>query len=399
MTGARRTTYLAWGCWLFTLAGMSSYAVLTRLGGEDKGPLIEAVPIFTMFVVLASVGAVLASKRPRNAIGWLLSAIASGATLGNLTQVYADLAVSPKHAALPGAAWSAWFGLWLWPASMLLLLFVLLLFPDGRPPSPRWRPFVRAGVAGGVFLLAPNALRPGLLGDEAELPLQNPVGVRAATGVLKVMGALGVALLVTLFVTVVVSLIVRSRRSAGVERQQLKWLGFAGVCLIIGGPGVGLTADAFGAPWLSDVGFALGVAAVPVAIAVGVLRYRLYEIDSIINRTIVYAVLTATLGGVYLGMVLALQALLGAVTPSSANNGVAVAASTLAAAAAFQPARRRIQGFIDRRFYRRKYHAARTVEVFARGLRDEVDLETLSSNLLAVVRETMQPTALSLWLR
>jgi hypothetical protein len=266
-----------------------------------------------------------------------------------------------------------------------------VLFPDGQPLSPRWRPLIWAIVAGALVSIVGSALLP----TNVDAPsLQNPLGLHGAAGAMleQALSKLFLLGLPMAAVAAIVSLVVRFRRARGVERQQLKWLAYAG--------GVFALASVIQDPWLGGWATAainLAQWTIPAAIAIAILRHHLYDIDRIINRTVVYGLLTALLGAVYAAAVLTLGQLFGGVTGNPPS--WAVAGATLAVAALFQPARRRIQHAVDRRFNRRKYDAAKMIEAFSSRLRDEVDLDTLTAELLAVVDQTMQPTTASLWLR
>jgi hypothetical protein len=271
------------------------------------------------------------------------------------------------------------------------LALLLMVFPTGRLPSRRWRPV--AWAAGAVFVLAALS-SPLLPGSPADGLRPNPIAIPALEGVLRLAYATANAVLFGVILAALVSLVVRFRRATGVERQQLKWFAY-GTALLLLLP----TAGAVGAR-LGDTAGNLLVAAIvsalPVTIGIAVLRYRLYDIDRLVNRTVVYGLLTVLLAGVYAGLVFALSQLL---NPADQQSALAVAASTLVVAALFQPARRRIQGLVDRRFNRRRYDAARTVAAFSARLRDQIELGTLSTELLAVVDQTVQPVQVSLWLR
>jgi hypothetical protein len=271
-----------------------------------------------------------------------------------------------------------------------MVLLVLLLFPDGQPLSPRWRPLVWVIVAGALVTMVAAALLPGI----ADTALPNPLGLAGRTGAmleeqLQMLVTFGLPLVT---VAASASLIVRFRQARGVQRQQLKWLAYAAGMVIL----TLVIQDSWLGGW-GDAASNLALWAVPAAIGVAILRHRLYDVDRLINRTLVYGVLTALLGGVYVGTVLVLGQVFGGVGKDPPS--WAVAGATLAVAALFQPARRRIQAVVDRRFNRRKYDAVRTVEAFSVRMRDEVDLDALSAELLAVVEQTIQPTRASLWLR
>jgi hypothetical protein len=295
---------------------------------------------------------------------------------------------------LPGAALAAWFSWWWLPILGLIFVFTPLLFPTGRLPSPHWRPVAVTGALAITAVAVLGAVQPTLKLQNEEVYLPNPVGLAGAPDPED--GALGAVLLGVLaacMVASVVSVVLRFRRSSGVERQQLKWFTYAAALMLVANV---VTFTLLPEGVASDVLFGLSIAFVPIAAGVAILRHRLYDIDRLINRTLVYATLTAVLGTVYAGAVLVLGLFggVGGDLPSWA-----VAGATLAVAALFQPARRRIQAVVDRRFNRRRYDAARTVEAFSARLRDQIELDTLSAELLAGVEQTLEPTTVSLWLR
>jgi MFS family permease len=270
------------------------------------------------------------------------------------------------------------------------VMLVMLLFPTGHLPSRRWRPVVWAMVAATAAVVVATALTPGPV--EYFPGLQNPLGLAGAGPVLDPVVEVGFLVMVAGVFAAAGSLIARWRRARGVERQQLKWLAYAAVMLVVAQVGASLLPR----PLFLLVSYTSALL-FPVAVGIAVVRYRLYDIDRLINRTLVYGLLTTLLGAIYAGTVLVLGQVFGGVGGKPPS--WVVAGATLAVAALFQPARRRIQAVVDRRFNRRKYDAARTVEAFSVRLRDEVDLDALSAELLAVVDQTMQPTTLSLWLR
>jgi hypothetical protein len=339
-------------------------------------------------------GALIVSRQPSHPIGWVLCAFGLIGGVGGFASEYAIYGLRSDPGAVPGAAVLAWFASWVFAFYLALLAALLLLFPGGRPPSPRWRWVLwLAGIGAGCSVVGALSMWPrrgiGLLlvGGGPE-----PVGV---LGTLYDVG-FWVALVAVL--AAIVSLVVRFRRARGAERQQLKWAVYAVVVVVLCFIFLVVAPNSFDPSELAvDVVFALLITLIPVAMGVAILRYRLYDIDRLINRTLVYGLLTAILGLGYAGAVLVLGQMFGGIGTEPPS--WAVAGATLAAAALFQPARRRIQAVVDRRFNRRKYDAAKTVEAFAARLRDEVDLDVLSAELLAVADRTMQPTTVSLWLR
>jgi hypothetical protein len=307
---------------------------------------------------------------------------------------YATYAYMTRPGSLPGAIWAAWYQQQWWiPMFALIFVATPLLFPTGRLLSARWSPVAAVAALVIVALVLLAALQPTIKLQDQDYWVDNPIGVAGIPDpeTSRVAGVL-LGLLTACIVVAVICLVLRFRRSSGVERQQLKWVVYAGVLLLLTIP-VGMFLPAT----LGDALWGLIIAFVPVAAGVAILRYRLFDIDRLINRTLVYGLLTAVLGLGYVGAVLVLGQVFGAVGRDPP--GWAVAGATLAVAALFQPARRRIQAVVDRRFNRRKYNAARTVEAFSARLRDEVDLDALSNELLGVVDQTMQPTTASLWLR
>jgi hypothetical protein len=291
----------------------------------------------------------------------------------------------------------AWLGQWPWAVALGLIMFLLLLFPDGRLVSSGWRLVAWAAAATLLLLWIWAAFAPRPLEGAGLETILNPMAIQwpAAAWRLLELAALGVGLLTVLSV---ISMLVRFRRARGVERQQLKWFTYAAVLctliwviVILGG------LDRWLPSALGAILGAIWIVGLPVAIGVAVLRYRLYDIDRIINRTLVYGLVTALLGTGYAGVVLVLGQLFGGVTSDPPS--WAVAGATLAIAALFQPAQRRIQAAVDRRFNRRRYNAAQTIEAFSTRLRHEVDLDTLAAELVVAVDQTVQPTAVSLWLR
>jgi MFS family permease len=394
-TPRRYLPVLAWALWTLTILGFAAFAVfdllLRRVGRPDLSLLTssDTVPYLLGMMSAATVGLVLAIRRPRHPVGWLLLALGTSIGASALATSYARYGLLARPGSLPGAGYAAvWFevGVFVWAD---WLGFILLLTPTGSLPSPRWRWWARTVVAAAVLGVASSALLP------LEPPFQsapNPLAVPALAGPLQAVN--GLTLLVTGLSVLVAagSLVVRFRRARGVERQQLRWLALAAaltamVVLVL----VALipSDNELLLGWLSAVCIAL----LPLATGAAILRYRLYDLDRIISRTLAYGLLTVLLGGGYALAVLGLGQLLGQ------GSSLAVAGATLAVAVAFQPVRRRVQAAVDRRFNRRRYDAAQTIQAFSARLRDEVDLDTLTGELLAVVEQTMQPTQTWLWLR
>jgi hypothetical protein len=342
-------------------------------------------------VTSAVVGAVVASRRPTNPVGWFFLGSSMSLTLAEFTSEYALYGLRTEPGSLPLAGAMAWPQTWLWvPGVSLSLIFLPLYFPNGRLLSDRWRWVVRVAVV----LCAYSAVVSAFLSGKAdpEVGIANPLLVAAPGPVFRVLEGLEVVLLIAVILAAAVSLVVRFWRSRGEERQQMKWLTYVAALMPV------LIVLTY---WFPAVDYAAGVvfASVPVVVGVAVLKYRLYDVDLIINRTLVYGALTAALVLVYLAGVATTQAAFRLLTGQDQQPSLAVVGSTLVIAALFSPLRRRIQAFIDRRFYRRKYDAARTLETFSAKLRDETDLDRLGGELVRVVQGTMQPAHASVWLR
>ena len=353
------------------------------------------LPLVTFLIV----GVVVASYRPHNPIGWMFCVVGLANSLLFFAHEYVIYALVTDPGALPSSVWVAWSQYWITFILWWLLVFSILLFPTGGLPSPRWRPL--AWAIAGVFILATVLLciKAGpLQGVGVRVP--NPTGIEAVAGVTERALNILVAILFLIVLAAPASVIVRFRGARGEERQQLKSLAYA-ACFWIGVAGLeNLNRYVLRDPVIdraTTILYGSAVAVVPIAIGIAILRYRLYDIDLLINRTLVYGSLTATLAVVYLVGIVVLQR--GFVLLAGEQSTLAVVASTLMIAALFTPVRRRIQSFIDRRFYRRKYDARKTLEGFSARLRDETDLQALNNSLVAVVRETMQPAHVSLWLR
>ena len=373
---------LPWALWLFTVAiGVG----LTGAALEDG--IVQFISYAVFVLVFATVGALVASRRPRNPIGWILLSAGVAYEIGGMTVAAAEGGGTGTWDTL-----MAWVGSWIWMAAIAPVgTFGLLLFPSGRLPSARWRPVAWLSGAGLAALICGLALKPGRFEDTA---IENPLGLDAIPWLPGALSAAGAIALVCGLLGSIASLRARFVSARLDERQQLKWLLYAAT-LVAAGVAITVPIETFAGPSWADLANAittLTVASVPIAMGIAILRHRLYDVDVVINRTLVYGALTATLGGAYLGTVLLVGLAVG-------ESGFAVAVSTLAVAALFRPARARIQAVVDRRFYRQRYDATQTLEAFGVRLRDELDLETLGEDLRDVVAETVQPAHVSLWLR
>jgi hypothetical protein len=389
----RAASSLAWSAWVSTLVAMALAFLLASLNVPTSSGLVTAC-LSVVILAFSTVGALVASRRPENPIGWLFCCGALIWGLGELALEYGVYSLISAPGALPAGVWAAWFGAWARGiGGFFMVLFLLLLFPTGGLPTPRWRVVVWAAVGYVALFTLVNWLSP-VSQDFRLSSVRNPLGID-----LEIMNLLGGVLYLSLPLLLLAcgaAVIVRFRRARGDERQQIKWFAYAVVVMVFLftlGHSLGLTQVVGVAPLV----FAIPLTGLPVAAGVAILKYRLYDIDVLINRTLVYGSLTTTLVALYFGGIVVLQRAFVFVTGQKST--LAVVASTLLIAALFTPLRRRIQSFIDRRFYRRKYDAAKTLEAFSAKLRDETDLEALNNDLVGVVRETMQPAHVSLWLR
>jgi hypothetical protein len=391
----RRPAGLVWGVWVLAMLGLAVIVWLDqslRQTGRPELIVLTSTAVAPMLgtLIVATVGALVASRRPAHPVGWLLLAFGLSLCAAGLTLAYTNDAVARADA--QAAALVAGYV----PATIVTAMacsgFVLLLTPTGKLPSPRWRWWARVAAAAPVVWLLTSVIHPAPLYPEYPA-IGNPLAIPfLPRGLLDVaQPAAGVVILVSLVVGAV-SLVGRFRRARGTERQQLRWMawgaGLAAVALL-----TAMAALVLDQPVLTDLALGVTAAVLPLATGASILRYRLYDLDRIISRTLAYGLLTVLLGLGYAGVVLGLGRLL------PQGSSLVVAGATLAVAAAFQPARRRIQQRVDRRFNRRRFDAARTIEGFSGRLRQQVDLDTLTAEVLAVVDQTMQPTQASLWLR
>ncbi len=391
----RTASRLAWSLWAGTLALVAG-GLLLGVAARPGAPLyqywLESTLINPTF---ATLGALIASRRPGNVIGWIfcVTGVAGGVQI--FSGQYATVALFSGGTQLPGGAVAGWLSTLMQSSVVAAALFLILLFPTGSLLSPRWRMLAWvAGLAIAASLLS-LALLPGPLRDFDTA--RNPFGIEGAGAILEPVEAAGGVVFLLCFVAAIVSLILRFYGSRGEERLQLKWFAYAAVlgfvAILFGGVLVPASLDDRFGTFVWTVA-PLGL---PVSAGIAILKYRLYDIDLLVNRTLVYGSLTAALALVYVGGVVSLQYVFRTLTGSESQ--LAVVASTLAIAALFVPLRRGVQGFVDRLFYRRKYDAAKTLEAFSAKLRNETDLDRLGGELVSVVRVTVQPKHASLWLR
>jgi hypothetical protein len=394
----RTAALLAWSLWALSMALTALSLLLLILNSSHP-----EVPVYTFWaenvlfsVGYSTVGTVIVPRLPSgNAIGWLFCAIGLLWAVIHFIGEYAIYTLLAAPGSLPAGELASWIYSWLWVPSLGLLVFLSLLFPNGRLPSGRWRWFARLSALLTLVGMVLAAFSPGqiILGLSA---IRNPLGIEGLPNSYKPVQAL----MLILIAVSVASLLMRRLYARGVERQQTKWFTYTSAVAASGAILQYIISEPLELLWLGGVGHALvltGLAGMPISMGIAITRYRLYDIDIIINRTLVYGPLTATLVALYFGGIVLLQRVFVVLTGQKST--LAVVASTLVIAALFTPLRRRIQSFIDSRFYRRTYDARKTLEAFSAKLRDETDLNALSDDLVGVVRETMQPAHVSLWLR
>jgi hypothetical protein len=395
---ARPRLWLAWALWALAVLGLATVPWFDHLLRQARQPELtqlgaSTIPYLLAVVIAATVGAVLASRRPAHPVGWLLLTLALSVTASGVADGYARYGLVARPGALPAARWVAIYS----PATLFIGLvcvgFVLLLTPTGSLPSPAsgWRWWARVAAAAPAGLLVALTVGPGLVIPPYESAV-DPVAVPALAGAVRITIAVAFVLTVGGLAVGAWSLVVRFRHARGIERQQLRWIAFAAALTGVAAAVV-LAGMALGATAVLLLAVGVSLAILPLATGAAILRYRLYDLDRIISRTLAYGLLTVLLGGGYAAIVLGLGQLLGR------SSSLAVAVATLAVAAAFQPARRRVQRVVDRRFDRRRYDATHTIQWFSARLRQQIDLDTLTAELLGVVEQTMQPTRVSLWLR
>jgi hypothetical protein len=394
----RAVAWLAWSLWAVSLALTALSLLLLVLNSSHPD-----VPIYSFWaedvlfsVGYSTVGAVIVPRMPPgNLIGWLFCAIGLLWAVIHFSGEYAIYALLAAPGSLPAGEVASWVYCWLWVPDFGLIVFLGLVFPNGRLPSARWRWFARLSALLTLVGAVLAAFSPGriVLGLSS---IRNPLGIDSLPNAYKPVQAL----MLVLIGVAAASLLVRRLYARGLERQQIKWFTYATAVATSGALLKYIISEPLDLVWISWVGQALvliGLAGIPIAMGIAITRYRLYEIDTLINRTLVYGALTATLVALYFVGIVVLQRVF--VLLTGQHSTLAVVASTLLIAALFTPLRRSIQGFIDMRFYRRKYDTKKTLQTFSAQLRNETDLDALSDDLVGVVRETMQPAHVSLWLR
>ena len=393
-TGRRWPAVLAWAVACVTVASLApAYRLLSLVGAAgspERAPSIAATaPVALAVVSAAAVGALVASRRPRHPVGWLLLGVGLAVAVSVLSEPYVKYGLLVRPGSVPGARSLVPLLYSTWLVGLGCAGFVLLLTPTGSLPSPGWRWWARVAAAAPVLVVLGFAVQPDPMAPEY---LGNPLAVPALAPGLLVAALAGIVVIVAGLVVGAGSLVLRFRRAHGTDRLQLRWLALAAACapaLLL----AALVAGVLGRDEVVLASLSLCVALLPLATGAAILRYRLYDLDRIISRTLAYGLLTVLLGLGYAAVVLGLGRLL------PEGSSLVVAAATLAVAAVFQPLRRRLQAAVDRRFNRRRHDAARILQGFSARLRDQVDLDSLTAEVLAVVDQTMQPTQASLWLR
>jgi hypothetical protein len=391
------------------IAGVCAYYLLAISAGFwDEEAVVDnvaGVMLSAGFGAFAVVGALLVVRRPTNAIGWILAAIGLMVSIFSAGSGYATYVMATRDRPDALAVFGAWAANCYWFLMLALaLIYLPMLFPDGRLLSRRWLPVAVLGGIATLGIVLSRALVDTIPVNEVPgRGIANPIGIEGL-GKPEDLPIFSVieGLFLVAAAAAVASVVVRFRRSRGIERQQMKMFAYVIVVFIGGSVLAGGISDLRGVGWLEGSSFVLsmvGLMSLPIAVGIAILRYRLYEIDLIINRTLVYGTLTATLALVYFGGVATTQLVFRALTGQQQQPQLAIVVSTLVIAALFSPLRRRIQSFIDRRFYRTKYDARKTLEAFSASLRDETNLDALNDELVSVVRETIQPSHVSLWLR
>jgi hypothetical protein len=385
---ARLMSVLAWTLWALTVATVVLGVVLIAWAHSLAPDQVMTAIAFDAFPL---VGALIVSRRPSNAVGWICLAIGLGTATTFLDAGYREYCIKVYGMLTPLSLWLDWVGNCLWPINVALAGMLLLLFPTGGPPTTRWRWVLWALILATVLYAGSSAVLPGNFSGEN---IANPAGIPELGGVLSAVNNIASLAANLLLLLAACSAILRFLRSRGDEREQMKWFAYGATVLIISA-----VLSVLFLPEDNNTLLAIGIMLVPLGIGIAVLRYRLYDIDVIIRRTLIYGVLTSLLAALYFAVVLSAQIVGERLTGQTQLPAWVIVVTTLAIAALFTPLRQWVQRTIDRRFYRRRYNATRTVEAFAAALRTELDLSELREHLVGVVDETMRPEHVSLWLR
>jgi hypothetical protein len=396
---SRASSWIAWSLWALSVAltALSLLLLVLNLSHPDVYVYDYWLENALSAVLYSTIGAIVASRRAENPVGWLFCLLGLAFSIGHSSSQYAIYTQLTQPDLLPAGQALAWISSWILPPIIGLQVFSFLLFPTGRLPSRRWMWLAWLAVASSIVGTISSAFS---FGTNAGLcPVQNPLGIEGFSNVYEAV----LTFLTLLVVAAGFSPFTRLRRAGGVERQQIKWFAYAAAATLSGVVLASMIPNSVDTPpWFEWTGYALLIAttpAIPVSIGIAILRYRLYDIDLIINRILVYGALSVTLALLYFSGVTLTQITFRVITGQEQQPQLVIVASTLMIAVLFNPLRHRMQEFRDQRFYRRKYDAAKTLEQFSSKLRDETDLNALSGDILAVVRETMQPEHISLWLR
>jgi hypothetical protein len=385
---------VAWLVVILYIAGICATYLLERGSGLRAHNLTEDAVFLVGFGAVAAVGALLVAKRPTNVVGWILAAAALMVGLFPTGDAYAAYVMTTRGEPDALAVLGAWVQSWYWFLLLgLIFIYLPLLFPDGKLPSRRWLPVAVLVGIGLLGLVVLGMLTDNLSGQDVGYRIENPIGIEGLAPVedLPIFAVLGVLVFFVGVLAAFASVVVRFRRSRGIERQQIKWFLYAIA------PVLTIPLEGYVPEFVNEIAFGWVLIGLPTAIGVAVLRYRLYDIDVVINRTLVYGSLSVSLVLVYFGGVVSLQYVLRTLTGGSSQ--LVIVASTLAIAALFNPLRRRIQSIVDRRFYRQKYDAVQVMAGFSTRLRDETDLAQLNGDLVSVVQDTVQPEHVTVWLR
>ena len=406
----RIVRHLGWILWLLDLMVIVAGIVLFAQtpGSNENNAFVGTVAMVAAFFAFPTMGALIISRRPENTVGWIFCVIGLGTATTSFSAAFTQHALASHTDTQLIVGLVEMLGNTVWPINLGMGTLLLFLFPTGRLPSPRWRfvfwldvVVIALSVLSAMITPGYQESTPGTSGPPDRI--WNPLGISGIGPLLDAVSGFGGLLFVFCALASVAAIITRYVKSRDVQRQQIKWfaLGTAAMVAILV-PSIIIIPNE---NTLSNVTFAIGIVMLPIGAGIGVLRYRLFDIDVIINRTLVYGLLTAVLAGVYFLGVVGVQSVVNVLSGKALNgqqgaqSPVLIVVTTLLIAALFQPLRRRLQQIIDRRFYRHKYDATQTLNAFSARQRSEVDLNALSQHLMAVVQETMQPAHISLWLR